>query len=679
MKLPTGARMTGNVPLLAKARGAFLGAAVGDALGWPYEQNAKRLDKQKLQTVPAEGARFVPWTRREGHPKFFGFEVEIRPGEYSDDTQLLLSVARSRLSAGDWWQRLALVELPMWTLYGRGGGGATKRAAQCWLEGKAPWESVRQQEVRQSYFQAGGNGVVMRILPHCLMASRLSDFAPLAEAIVADGVCTHGHPRALVGALAYGFALWTALRQPETLSYGQLIETTLQGINQWSSLPDITTQWPDWRSAAEAEHADEYQDSRWNEAVSEMGALLEVAQQALQQGALVLDHQVMEQLGCFDRSRNGAGTITAATAIFLSSMHAADPMNGVTVAAYAPNADTDTTASTTGALLGAIAGSDWLGTLAREVQDSDYLCTLADRLYGDEKVAHSVISPVSRRTLKTASDRLDRVPTGQQIKLPDGRHATLQETRDHRTLSGRGQAKTYVLRTDDGQTVFLVNTKKESAASSLVEATPSKPVRGGRDSGRTTAQMADIVAFRVRLLVSNMQRACDFYSRVLGFAIKQSQDATVVADAIVLAPQSGTQQNGRAARRLHSDPTGRALLFEVRNIRSLYDSVRIQDGSIVKQLTQQPRREFFRCVDPDGNVIELFERSETSSSTAMTAPDESESKQADVRDAVESMSSTPTQQSQAATGTRTTHSARARGKKALVVDNETSFEAKNDV
>jgi hypothetical protein len=33
-----------RISLIAKGQGAFLGAAVGDALGWPQEPEAKRVD-----------------------------------------------------------------------------------------------------------------------------------------------------------------------------------------------------------------------------------------------------------------------------------------------------------------------------------------------------------------------------------------------------------------------------------------------------------------------------------------------------------------------------------------------------------------------------------------------------------------------------------------------------------
>ena len=41
-----------KISLMAKGQGAFLGAAVGDALGWPQELEARRSDKNTFS--PAE-------------------------------------------------------------------------------------------------------------------------------------------------------------------------------------------------------------------------------------------------------------------------------------------------------------------------------------------------------------------------------------------------------------------------------------------------------------------------------------------------------------------------------------------------------------------------------------------------------------------------------------------------
>lgn len=109
---------------LAKAEGAFLALAAGDALGWPQEMPRNTRGKCAKAHVD-----FEEWTRRGGG-RFYPYEEVIHSGEYSDDTQLTLAVARSRIHHGPaWWKAFTRIELPLWILYERGGGGATKRAA----------------------------------------------------------------------------------------------------------------------------------------------------------------------------------------------------------------------------------------------------------------------------------------------------------------------------------------------------------------------------------------------------------------------------------------------------------------------------------------------------------------------------------------------------------------------
>ena len=123
---------------LAKAKGAFLALAAGDALGWPQEDAAERAEQCRRHFA---ADRVSGRGRRRSGGRYRPYEETIAAGEYSDDTQLTLAVARSRANHGaDWWKAFMQVELPRWTIYERGGGGATKRAAQAWLAGSSPWQ-----------------------------------------------------------------------------------------------------------------------------------------------------------------------------------------------------------------------------------------------------------------------------------------------------------------------------------------------------------------------------------------------------------------------------------------------------------------------------------------------------------------------------------------------------------
>jgi ADP-ribosylglycohydrolase len=113
----------------AKYRGVILGAALGDALGWPHENRARN-----ASGAPRDALAFQGWVKRSGG-RFQPHEEQILPGSYSDDTQLIIAVARSRILQRRWWDYFSQVELPLWTVYEKGGGGSTIRAAKSWLKG----------------------------------------------------------------------------------------------------------------------------------------------------------------------------------------------------------------------------------------------------------------------------------------------------------------------------------------------------------------------------------------------------------------------------------------------------------------------------------------------------------------------------------------------------------------
>jgi len=383
-----------NLSLVSKSQGAFLGSAVGDALGWPQEDRAQRVGEPATRQ-DGRGLLFQTWVRRSGG-RFLAHEETILPGEYSDDTQLILSVARSRLRGSNWWEHLVARELPTWSLYERGGGGATKRAVDSWVSGRPPWTGDRRRTEGSMYFQAGGNGVAMRIAPHCVIGAKSENFSRVGTNIILDGIATHGHPRALLGANAYGYALWTALRQTDTLKYGQLIKKTLSGSDEWSRLPDVENFPHGWSKAASELTQDGYKRI-WAQTVREMVSLLEIAEQGLGEGALSIDREILEKMGCFDRKTNGSGTIAAASSVFLASRYAADPLHGFLEAAFSKGADTDTIASMMGGILGALAGIEAIKELSEGIQDGEYLRSIAEQAAAFE-VTEDTLHPIDQVT-----------------------------------------------------------------------------------------------------------------------------------------------------------------------------------------------------------------------------------------------------------------------------------------
>jgi ADP-ribosylglycohydrolase len=269
----------------SRVEGAFTALAAGDALGWPQEFLSR---KQRVQPTPA----FRDWQRRSGG-RFQPHTEIIRAGEYSDDTQLTLAVARSRLTAGtSWWAHFTRNELPLWMLYERGGGGATKRAALSWLRGVAPWKQSEGPAVAR-YFEAGGNGVAMRVIPHAIFHAEAQDPTALLRDVVVDGTATHGHPRALVGAAAYAYAAWWLLRAQHTVGFGELLTVLLDSSSTWGAVPSSAK--TEWFDAANSSLRD--YEKLWAAVVDETRQLLLLAQRGLEEGALADDEEVLNRMG----------------------------------------------------------------------------------------------------------------------------------------------------------------------------------------------------------------------------------------------------------------------------------------------------------------------------------------------------------------------------------------------
>ncbi len=582
----------------SKAVGAMLGAACGDALGWPNE----RVGKSKAPKQLGRLHDFRSWTRRSGG-RFFPYEETIEAGEYSDDTQLILCLCRSLLKEENWWDYFTQVELPFWSTYERGGGGATKRAVDSWLDGVAPWSSNRKPQDVKRYFDAGGNGVAMRVLPHILRLGE-NEFSVIAANIFLDGVTTHGHPRALLGALAYGFALWAAFRKDSKLVYGELVEELIKNAEAWSALPDLPAIQPEWKNQAER-NLQGYA-KLWESAKAEVLEYLEVCRTELAKGALSFDDDVLKKLHCFNSKISGAGTVAAIAAVYLASRHAADPINGVVKAAFAIGSDTDTIASMTGGMLGCINGSDWLSPVRHGIQDAPYIEKCASRLVGDHVDDKVSVEAVRRSPLKNWLDNVTAAHEVMETRLPDHRKAKVNRAPDQVGRSGKYKVEFLKFASEDGQTIYINKISKgnfgdnpaqrQATITSLVGATPEEQ----RQSQLTLERFS----FGPKLPVTSMEKSVRFYKGLLGLSVKkESQDVVVFHQGLVLAPLSYAKNfTGGEFRTL--------LYVEVADISNRYREVMENRFQVVTKLENwgQSTRRFFRCLDPDGNLIEVFEK-----------------------------------------------------------------------
>lgn len=422
--------------------GALLGASIGDALGWPNEQNSNNVKKN---TVINE--QFIDWKRKTGG-RYWPCEETIYAGEYSDDTQLLIATLRSLLKGNQWSRYFRQAELPAWLVYERGGGGATKRSANSWLKEHSPWDFKNNSEKNIfDYFMAGGNGVVMRIMPHVFCNEYNSDI--IMKQVLLNGMYTHGHPRALVGALLYASALQFLFTLDITLEYGRLIQFLLDNKDIWGKLPEVN-HIDDWLECASS-HAKINYVELWDSVVEETIEYLTIAKKGLELGILDVGNDTLEKLGCFDKKKNGAGNVTTVISIYLFSKYASNPMSALLETVNLKNSDTDTLASLTGGLIGAIHGEQWMPVEFRILQDYEMFDILLSKLLNgqDDIVMNAKNYKLLSKDIVTSlkvGDSAEILPFG-NIKLID--------IRKEKAFAKDMYADTFICKTDYNQTLFI--------------------------------------------------------------------------------------------------------------------------------------------------------------------------------------------------------------------------------
>lgn len=422
-----------------KCKGAMVATAIGDALGWPNERRGGNQSK-----VKGQGGYFSEWTRK---CRKYGYHSErILAGEYSDDTQLTLSVARS-IILGDCVNVLAKKELPYWLTYERGGGKALLTAAQECKKGRFWWQSFP-----EDYYDAGGNGGVMRILPHVIAFDANFNIEDLISDVINDCIITHGHPRAILGATCYAFALYYLLKKESILGIGELVESLIEGSDIWGRFPERVV-FDDWFSTLNDKIGrDNYLDE-WNRVCSNMINQLKYVKASLEKGLIADDKTVLSNLGCFSK-QNGAGDITILSAVYLASKYAVNPVLGIKIPAFSEGADTDTLASITGGLLGMLCGEDWIPNDWKAVQDYDCLIHVTELLLGKG-------GDMTLGTLKNGNDDKNL-----WMKTPIGR---MKKINSHTIISSNKMIIVNKYQSSLGQTIYA----KECQVNSVKKRVPN--------------------------------------------------------------------------------------------------------------------------------------------------------------------------------------------------------------
>lgn len=352
--------------------GALLGAAIADALGWitEFRKSEHELDKMGIERVE----HFLTWSKPTGG-RFHTYIDYVSKGEYSDDTQLLLCTARSLNQNGGFDPDRFADELKAWLDYARGAGAAIMAGARnLRTVHKATWHSnfykTRGRQGRRGYVDAGGNGAAMRIAPHAL-ANR-HDAVATADGVWENAVTTHGHPRAIVGALTIAEAV-RLLAEAQFITKAEIVAHLLDFVGR-IRVP-AREEFLAWLSTWESNAGRPFPPAL-EETKSEMQSMLRVAANP----DLQL-RQTLSTLGCFRPATKGSGTACVAAAIGAFLREPSNYRQGVLSLVNTIGIDTDTIASMYGTLVGLRVGSTNIPDVwSANMQDYEYFISVSHAL-----------------------------------------------------------------------------------------------------------------------------------------------------------------------------------------------------------------------------------------------------------------------------------------------------------
>lgn len=362
---------------LVRTTSSALWAAYGDSLGFITElTNESGLKHRTGQSVVTTT---IPWKRKIGGK--FGPTIDLPAGTYSDDTQLRLCTSRSIMGNGDFdVETFAKIEIPVWNGYALGAGRGCKAAALSLSKSEVTWYSNFFQSSNGSmYLMGGGNGAAMRIQPHVWCSKDLSKLDYIAD-VVKNSICTHGHPRGILGAVFHAQCLAYSLNtckvsEPEQWS---LFTNNLRAVEDIIKSDEaLNIFWlPRWEKEVgkSIRHA-------IIDVIEEFNIDIEKFRENIYENNNTPEqnyHHFLNEIGAFEDSQRGSAVKTsllaaAATVIFRN----VEPETALAAIANELNSDTDTIATMTGALIGSVYES----YPSAEIQDREYIINESERLY----------------------------------------------------------------------------------------------------------------------------------------------------------------------------------------------------------------------------------------------------------------------------------------------------------
>lgn len=354
-----------------------LWSAYGDALGFITELTDERGLSSRTGGLTKVQA-LVPWRRQLGGK--YGVLFPLPCGMYSDDTQLRLATSRCIRSDGGFDpEPFSKVELPIFLSYCLGAGLGSKSAAESLRKQDIQWTTNFFQSGDVSYLNGGGNGVAMRIQPHVWAAGGERDDKTILLDVVRNGITTHGHPLALIGAGFHALSLLYALRNtriPDPEVWPGLLDQ-LAGVPKLiADDSELGFMWlPTWERLTGAKFSDRYA-ATLSEFRAEVERISNIVSGSDMSDRDRLYRTCVTSLGCNERKYLGTGTKTALLANVIAHLFDDAPQDGMVATVNFLRTDTDSIATMAGAILGSITDDP----PRQAVIDAEYITKEARRL-----------------------------------------------------------------------------------------------------------------------------------------------------------------------------------------------------------------------------------------------------------------------------------------------------------
>jgi len=365
----------------SRIKGSIKLAAIADALGFI----AERVKTEELLEKKC-GVRHVDQFYEFKIPRGrFGDNLDKMPsGSYSDETQLTLAVARSVLQNGIVDQDyFAKKEHATWRHYQIGGGSTVKASAKTIMQKSKNWKSnfftfKHRDGTRKDYRDRGTNGVAMRIAPIAL--ANHNNFDEIKEYIFGNSIITHGHPRAIIGGILYGYALHLILsKDPKTFNPKDFLDEIITDFQHKFDLPFLSNNdFSDWVTKWDKDRGKNDFISAYGSILDETAGYLMIISSNLQRIKSLTN--VYNLLGSRVKPTKGYGTFTVLAAIYVFCKYYNKPEDGIVRMVNMLGSDTDTIASIAGGMFGALHGEDIIPDKWKSVQDYEYLETVGESL-----------------------------------------------------------------------------------------------------------------------------------------------------------------------------------------------------------------------------------------------------------------------------------------------------------